>query len=78
MQCAAKRLVRQLKVRHLYGQPTVLGPKRVALLITEHRYGQHGHAVINGLDGAMYAAVRDEQSAVRMTCENATCYKFCF
>lgn len=67
VQGAAERLVRELEVRYLYGRASVLGPQRVALLIAENGHGQHGHAVVDGLDGAVHAAVRDEQPAVWMT-----------
>lgn len=64
MQSAAERLVRELEVRHLNGRTSVLGPQRVALLIAENGQCQHGHTVVNGLDGTVHAAVRDEQPAV--------------
>lgn len=67
VQSTAERHVRQIKVRDLYGQTAVLRPQRVAQLITENGYGQHWHAVVDGLNGAVHSPVSYEQFAVRMT-----------
>lgn len=60
VQGPAERLVGKIKVRHLDGYATVLGSQRVAQLVAENRYGQHGYAVVHGLDGAVHATVRDK------------------
>lgn len=67
VQCAAERLVREIKVRHLYGHAAMLSPQRVAHLIAENWHGQHWLTVVDGLDGAEYAAVCNEQLAVWMS-----------
>lgn len=56
----------KFKVRDIRSVSSAFGFHRVVLLIAEHRYGQKGHAMVDGFDQAMNAAVRDEQSAIWM------------
>lgn len=67
-QRVSKIVFGQAEIRYVHGVPALLGQQHVVRLIAEHRDAQHRHAVISGLDCAVYAAVSDEQLTVGMTC----------